>query len=56
MLPMFHWAAWFSVHKYGTEILVANEFDGLNFTCTTGPGGNLCWPTQFTECIIENPI
>ncbi|KAK3094013.1 hypothetical protein FSP39_022934 [Pinctada imbricata] len=33
MLEIFQWAGWLSVHKYSTEILVANEFHGLNFTC-----------------------
>lgn len=33
MLEIFQWASWLSVHKYSTEILMANEFHGLNFTC-----------------------
>ena len=40
MLEIFQWASWLSVHKYSTEILMANEFHGLNFTCPTPPKGN----------------
>ncbi|KAJ8308060.1 hypothetical protein KUTeg_012934 [Tegillarca granosa] len=33
MLDIFDWFSWVSIHKYVAEILVANEFKGLNFTC-----------------------
>ncbi|VDI50556.1 ATP-binding cassette sub-family G member 5-like isoform X1 [Mytilus galloprovincialis] len=33
MLDIFQWGSWLSVMKYSAEILVANEFSGLNFTC-----------------------
>ncbi|OWF44862.1 ATP-binding cassette sub-family G member 5-like [Mizuhopecten yessoensis] len=42
MIEIFHWAAWFTIHKYSTEVLVANEFHGSNFTCATGPGAAPC--------------
>lgn len=39
MLEIFQWASWLSVHKYSTEILMANEFHGLNFTCPPPTSG-----------------
>jgi len=38
MLDIFQWGSWLSVMKYSAEILVANEFQELNFTCPIEPG------------------
>lgn len=46
ILDIFEWMSWGVVMKYGAEIIVANEFHQLNFTCT--PGGlslqHRCYP------------
>jgi len=42
MLDIFQWGSWLSVMKYSAEILVANEFQELNFTCPIEPG-KICY-------------
>lgn len=41
MLDIFQWGSWLSVMKYSAEILVANEFQELNFTCPIEPGKSI---------------
>lgn len=59
MLEIFQWASWLSVHKYSTEILMANEFHGLNFTCpppTLGKGtSSVPHPPQVREIHMPPP-
>lgn len=59
MLEIFQWASWLSVHKYSTEILMANEFHGLNFTCpppTLGKGtSSVPHPPQVGEIHVPLP-
>ncbi|XP_064623528.1 ATP-binding cassette sub-family G member 5-like [Lineus longissimus] len=33
MLQIFRWMSWGTLHKYSSEIVVANEYHGLNLTC-----------------------
>lgn len=48
MIAPLKWTGWINIFKYTSEILVANEFNGLNLTCTTNssmpclyPNGNV---------------
>ncbi|XP_067901323.1 ATP-binding cassette sub-family G member 5 isoform X2 [Heterodontus francisci] len=52
MSEPFRWLSFFTFQKYGVEILMVNEFYGLNFTCSNGEQSSPnttnvpCWFTQ----------
>ncbi|KAH9488427.1 ATP-binding cassette sub- G member 5 [Bulinus truncatus] len=45
MPTILQWAGYVSVHKYITEIVVGNEFNGLQFTCDSPASGEQCIKT-----------
>ncbi|XP_072906755.1 ATP-binding cassette sub-family G member 5 isoform X3 [Hemitrygon akajei] len=52
MPEMFRWLSYLTFQKYGVEVLMVNEFYGLNFTCGNGAQTSpnttsaSCWITQ----------
>ncbi|XP_076463806.1 ATP-binding cassette sub-family G member 5-like [Babylonia areolata] len=42
MIDVLQYMGWMSIHKYSSEILVANEFHKLNLTCEKNPQGLPC--------------
>ncbi|XP_055495593.1 ATP-binding cassette sub-family G member 5 [Leucoraja erinacea] len=51
MPKVFRWLSYLTFQKYGVEVLMVNEFYGLNFTCGNGAQSSnttdaLCWFTQ----------
>ncbi|KAK0050357.1 ATP-binding cassette sub-family G member 5 [Biomphalaria pfeifferi] len=45
MPTILQWAGYVAIHKYVTEIVVGNEFSGLQFTCDTSGPGQQCIKT-----------
>ncbi|KAI8784889.1 ATP-binding cassette sub-family G member 5 [Biomphalaria glabrata] len=45
MPTILQWAGYVAIHKYVTEIVVGNEFSGLQFTCDTSGRGQQCIKT-----------
>ncbi|XP_069787163.1 ATP-binding cassette sub-family G member 5 isoform X2 [Narcine bancroftii] len=51
MPKLFNWLSYLTFQKYGVEILMVNEFYGLNFTCENGALSSnttsaTCWVSQ----------
>nr|KAG5692504.1 hypothetical protein BaRGS_018709 [Batillaria attramentaria] len=44
MQPFLQYLGWASIHKYASEIVVANEFHNLNLTCDVTMQGLPCLP------------
>jgi acyl-CoA hydrolase len=52
MLDIFQWSSWLSVMKYSAEILVANEFQDLNFTCPIQSGNIINFHEWFSDRVM----
>ena len=56
MIPIFQWMAWGNIFKYAGEILVANEFHGLQLTCHKNGTSNCIIPVPVSFSFISSTL